>query len=320
MGGTIAVESRVGEGSVFRFTVRLRRTDQIEPAAPATTIESPLRPDRVVRVLLAEDDTVNQLVALNMLRKMGCTVDIVGDGGAALAAAAIKDYDIILADALMPEVDGLQAIRLIRELPGPLGRVPIIAMTGRASTEDRELCLAAGADDFIAKPATPQQLAAAFAALLNREQPSSIHEQTDDALGDEADGEAIVPVDFGDAAPVLIAIFSAETEARLRRMAGLCEADDRVSLEREAHSLKSAAATFGCRRLSELAAALENDAMDVAIDFASAIEAMAVEFERARKRMVKELATLRPVVAPADETEAADTTYGEAVNQVWRLR
>src|SRR6202000_804881 len=107
-------------------------------------------------------------------------VDIVGDGGAALAAAAVKDYDIALIDALMPEVDGLQAIRLIRDLPGRQGRVPIIAMTGRASIVEREQCLAAGADYFITKPATPQQLAAAFATLLEGGDTAAV----DDALGD----------------------------------------------------------------------------------------------------------------------------------------
>jgi PAS domain S-box-containing protein len=290
MGGDITVESRVGLGSVFRFTACLRRS-HAAAASASPAAECSLQPHRATRVLLAEDDAVNQLVALDMLRKMGCAVDVVADGGAAIEAAAAQDYDIILADALMPGIDGLQAIRIIRDLPGSRGCVPIIAMTGRASVEDRMLCLAAGADDFIAKPATQQQLTAAFVALLDVDKTAS----RSPTAHVETSTEPVVPVDFGDAAPVLIAIFSAETEARLRRMQSLNQADDKVLLQREAHSLKSAAATFGYRRLSELAAALETNAANVDIDVANTIDEMMSEFERTRKRMTQGLE-----VAPCD--------------------
>jgi CheY-like chemotaxis protein/HPt (histidine-containing phosphotransfer) domain-containing protein len=279
MGGEICVASELGQGSVFRFTMRLRRaTDAPAPALPQT-VESAPTAGRVIRVLLAEDDRVNQLVALDMLRKMGCSVDVVGDGRAAVEAAATKDYDIALLDALMPEIDGLQATRMIRSLPRPYSEIPIIAMTGRASVEDRAVCLAAGADEFIAKPASPEQLAAAFATLLG--------------AGQQGMDEAMVPADFGEAAPVLIAIFTAETEARFRRMRGLCRAEDRSVLQREAHSLKSVAATFGCRRLAEMAAALESDATSDRFDVARAVDDMALEFERMRKRINREIADRR---------------------------
>jgi two-component system sensor histidine kinase/response regulator len=217
---------------------------------------------------------------------VGCEVDVVGDGGAAITAAATQDYDIILADALMPEIDGLQAIRMIRNLPAPRGSVPIIAMTGRASVEDRTLCLAAGADDFIAKPASPQKLAAAIGTLLAA--PQRAARAIEDTIEDTG-----VPADFGDAAPVLIAIFSAETEARFRRMKSLQGVDDRAALQREAHSLKSAAATFGYRHLAELAGALELGAMQGDLDIAGAIEEMAAAFEYSRKHMVRQIAARR---------------------------
>ncbi|CCG08577.1 response regulator [Pararhodospirillum photometricum] len=107
---------------------------------------------RPLRILLAEDNVTNQQVAAGRLRKMGHRVDIVANGAEAVAAVQAFPYDLVFMDIQMPEMDGYEATALIRALPGPQGRLPIVAMTANAQASDRERCLATGMNDYIAKP------------------------------------------------------------------------------------------------------------------------------------------------------------------------
>jgi CheY-like chemotaxis protein len=109
------------------------------------------------RVLLAEDNPVNQMLACELLRSAGLEVDAVDNGQDAVDHAARGRYALILMDVQMPGLDGLQATQAIRRLPG-LAHVPVLAMTANAYREDRDACLAAGMNDHIAKPVVPQQL------------------------------------------------------------------------------------------------------------------------------------------------------------------
>ena len=120
------------------------------PAAPP--------PGAAPRVLVAEDHPVNQRVAVAMLSRLGYQADVVGTGEEALGALAQREYAAILMDCQMPEMDGYQATREIRRLPGPRGRIPIIAMTANAMAGDRELSLAAGMNDHLSKPVRSSEL------------------------------------------------------------------------------------------------------------------------------------------------------------------
>ena len=139
-------------------------------AAPALRLQTP---DAVeARVLLAEDNEVNTLLATTILHQLGFAVERVKTGREAVDAAAQRSFDLILMDVHMPEMDGLEATRLIRQLPSPAGRLPIIAMTADAMKSDMEACLAAGMDDFVSKPIKMELFIAALdRALATEEQP-----------------------------------------------------------------------------------------------------------------------------------------------------
>ncbi len=154
MGGRLAVASQVGQGSRFSFTVLFR---EAQPADAPPPRETPARPGvdhRGVRVLLVEDTPVNQALGRAMLSKAGCTVTLAQDGLVALDCVASGTFDVILMDMQMPRMDGLEATRRIREREAEQGRTrtPIVALTANALASDRERCIEAGMDAFLAKP------------------------------------------------------------------------------------------------------------------------------------------------------------------------
>jgi two-component system sensor histidine kinase/response regulator len=156
MGGRIWVESEPGRGSTFQLTVRLTPAPpvprELPAAAPAPAIPS-------MRVLLAEDNDVNQLLAKRLLEQAGHKVTTVGNGVEALAALETDTFDVILMDVQMPELDGFAATAAIRAAERQSGkRQPIIAMTAHALKGDRERCLEAGMDGYLSKPITAPQL------------------------------------------------------------------------------------------------------------------------------------------------------------------
>lgn len=167
MGGTVGFDSEPGRGSTFWFTARLgiaRATAPAERPARPVRAEDQLRAAHAgKRVLLAEDDPINQEVAQEFLESSGLIVDIAPNGREAVARWGRHRYAIVLMDMQMPEMDGIAATGAIRRAPGG-AEVPILAMTANAFAEDRARCLAAGMDDFVAKPFEPELL---FEKLLH---------------------------------------------------------------------------------------------------------------------------------------------------------
>jgi signal transduction histidine kinase/ActR/RegA family two-component response regulator len=162
MGGTIDVESRPGVGSRFRFTVRMGHAQQpmASPVAPPPTLDA-----AHLRVLVAEDNLVNQKVVVKLLKRLGIDADLAADGSQAVAAVLEHPYDLVFMDVQMPEQDGLSATREIRRRL-PADRQPLIyGLTAHATSEFRDICLDAGMDGYLTKPLEPGKLRALIAEL-----------------------------------------------------------------------------------------------------------------------------------------------------------
>ncbi|MGA3023433.1 MAG: PAS domain S-box protein [Bryobacteraceae bacterium] len=161
MGGALTVTSRLGSGSAFLLTLPLTALpdDGAEPtpAAPAERAPVPAG-GRVRRVLLVEDNVVNQRLGVRTLEKLGCRADVAGNGREAVEMARKFAYDLILMDCRMPEMDGYTATQEIRKEGSAGARVPIVAMTAHAVSGAREECLGAGMDDYVSKPVSPADL------------------------------------------------------------------------------------------------------------------------------------------------------------------
>ncbi|MGY3082306.1 CheY-like chemotaxis protein [Bradyrhizobium sp. LM6.10] len=173
MGGTIGVTSTPGEGSTFRFTLVLpwsqaQASDHNSDRDEADDLKARIAElDRPLKVLVAEDDAVNRMVVSKMLGAFDVELRVVADGVEAVETVAESNYDVVLMDVRMPEMDGLAATRAIRAQGGRFEALPIVALTANAFAEDVKICREAGMSDFLAKPLRKPALVAALLRALD---------------------------------------------------------------------------------------------------------------------------------------------------------
>ena len=287
MGGELGLQSEYGVGSTFWFSVRL----EVLSGAPESLAHQVALPEGEPKllfdasILVAEDNPVNQDVVRHMLGQLGCRVEIVENGELAVAASGRGGYHLVFMDCQMPQMDGFAATRAIRGREAGEGgrRLPIVALTANALAGDRELCLAAGMDDYLTKPFDCRQLAevlqrlipgrgtAAAADVYAAKAPcagkmqaaaASLPEQGGGALAFDREG---LVQRLGDAEFVgmFVEKYFASTEKLMVHLQQALEAKDYPEVRLHSHSIKGAAASIGAEVMRAVAFRMEESAQQV---------------------------------------------------------
>jgi two-component system, sensor histidine kinase len=162
--GNVTVDSRPGGGSTFRLVIVVEEPDAAPEDAQANTAAAPREPARSLRVLCVEDNPHGRVILNTILAELGHTADFVATGHAAVEAVRQGGYDIVLMDVALPGLDGIEAVRRVRALPGAAARVPILGISGGGAPAQQTAARAAGMNDYLVKPVSPRALAAAIAA------------------------------------------------------------------------------------------------------------------------------------------------------------
>jgi len=253
-------------------------------SARAVPRHSPLPPDSLAscqrfadspRLLVAEDNPINQEVMVEILRQFGCTADVVDTGKAALEAILERDYAVVLMDCQMPELDGYEAVARLRRTGGSKARTPVVAVTAHAVAGEREKAMAAGMDDYISKPVSPNALHALLARWLEVEAPPS------------RPSRSPAPPDLDPSrlrSPRVTALFLSLVPAQLDSLLAAVTAGDHDGIKRGAHKLRGSALSIGALRMAELCERLEAGPWRsaVASDIARALDLVRHELDRSQ--------------------------------------
>ena len=273
MGGIIGFESEIDRGSTFWFELPLQRASQQATAEriKQNSIKSKQADTALAdlqgRVLLAEDNPANQIISQAMLERLGLQVDLVANGHEAIEALKNHPYDLVLMDVNMPEMDGVEATRVIRELPNELAKIPIIAMTALAMPGDRAMVLSKGMDDYVGKPVIQEELHTAIARIMkgvkitHNNRPDSQKTKAADKEAALIDLEVLAQLsaDVGaELLPEIIDSYLSEIPARVEAITTAASLGNCSLVAKEAHPLKSSSAAIGAMQLADLASVIES--------------------------------------------------------------
>ncbi|HYH10677.1 MAG TPA: response regulator [Thermoanaerobaculia bacterium] len=242
------------------------------------------------RVLVVEDNSVNQLVALGQLQRLGHEAIVAASGHEAIEVIREQTFDLVLMDCQMPDIDGYEATRRIRQLDTPAAKTPIIAITAHALAGEREKCLAAGMNDYLAKPVSLEQLGAVIRLWASKQSTHAAAEATTETFEDDEqqvlDRERVSSFlaisrqqeGFLDG---LVRTFRQDVPSRLDALRAAASSGDAHDLAFAAHALKSSSGSVGARRMYLVASQIEQAARGGRIDgAAAAIEQLSAEFSR----------------------------------------
>ena len=263
MGGTVGVDSVEGLGSVFWFKVALPVVDVSSQPSPGSYISAGGDKPKL-RILLVDDNQTNRLIGQRLLARDGHFVETAKNGRDAVQAAATGTFDLILMDVSMPEMDGNEATRQIRELPEPQRSVPIIALTANAVRGDRERFLAAGMDDYLSKPLRLAELRERLTAIGSRTtQP--VAQPTPPEEKPVLDMDVLDGVSGGDRAVIaeLLGIYCNEIGARLSEFTSALEENNVQALKDVAHAMAGASSSAGAVLLAAEAREIERAVLEL---------------------------------------------------------
>jgi len=255
MGGRIEVLSEPGEGSKFWFDLPLQHGDKESlPEEREETLPA-ISDIANSRILVAEDNLTNQLVVTAMLERMGCLVDVVANGAEAIKSVSHRRYDAVLMDVSMPELDGLEATKIIRARRDERASIPIIALTAYALDEDRQKALEAGMNDFVPKPISRSFLYQALVKHIDKRRElsnSSDSWQEDTSVLDVRKLESVVGGLDRELTAQIVNQFCADVEKYTTRLVAAAEADNSTDFEKATHGIQGVASMFGAETLYEL--------------------------------------------------------------------
>jgi signal transduction histidine kinase/ActR/RegA family two-component response regulator/HPt (histidine-containing phosphotransfer) domain-containing protein len=301
MEGGVSVESTPGQGSIFRFTVRMEKGS--EPEAAPLPAETPSTADSVARsvtvdlecagtghVLVAEDNPVNQEVCSAILECLGCRVDMVSNGREAVEAMQRTTYDLVFMDCQMPEMDGIEATRIIRESEEKRGgHTTIVALTAHAMEGYRDYCVKQGMDDYLAKPFTIEAMREVLERRLTTGTGRNpVPDLTSSPFDSGAEDTVRFPENEGNnvMGRKVVELFLLHTPQLLGTLREVVTWGDVMGVRKTAHSLTSSCAMVGALRMAELARLMESKGHAGKLDDAvELLEVMDREFHAVRETL-----------------------------------